>query len=177
LAALLDGGRRPRRDRLRRRPADRRLGAAFAVFFLHSQDAVGATTTSPGLVTEGQAFAVEAILAAVFIAVILTVTRRQPSQAAFVIGLTLIVIHFAAIPFSGASVNPARSLAPAIVSGKLATTSVWIYLTAPFLGSIVGWAIYRFFGPSAEAEEEAEEEDDEEELYEDELDELDETPA
>jgi len=52
------------------------------------------------------------------------------------------MIHFVGIPLTGASVNPVRSLAPAIVSGNY--QHLWVYLTAPFAGSILGWLIYRF---------------------------------
>ena len=71
----------------------------------------------------------------IFLAVILTTTRRKDAHAALVIPLTLAVVHFAGIPISGASVNPARALAPALVGGDL--TSLWIYLTAPFVGAAV----------------------------------------
>ncbi len=75
-------------------------------------------------------------------------TRRAIRQAVFIIPLTLTVIHFAGIPISGASVNPARSLAPAIVSGNL--ENLWIYLTAPFVGAVIGWAVYRYLTPADE---------------------------
>jgi glycerol uptake facilitator-like aquaporin len=58
-----------------------------------------------------------------------------------VIPLTLLTIHAVGIPFSGASVNPARSLGPAIVSADYA--SIAIYLTAPFIGAAIGWFVYR----------------------------------
>jgi aquaporin Z len=132
------------------------VAAAFAVLAVIGQNAVPYTLTKPGMVGEGQAFAAEVIMTAIFVAVILTVTRRQPNLAAVAIGLTLVVIHFAAIPISGSSVNPARSLAPAIVSGQY--ESIWIYLSAPFLGAILGWLAYRIFNPPEE------ELDDEEEL-------------
>jgi len=105
-----------------------------------SQEAVGATRTAPGG-TDILAFIAETLLTAVFLAVILTTTKRNGGQAGFIIPLTLVVIHFAGIPFSGASVNPARSLAPALVGADL--SSIWIYLTAPFLGAIIGWIVYR----------------------------------
>ena len=77
-----------------------------------------------------------------FRAVILTVTRRAPGQAAFAIPLTLVMIHFAGIPFSGASVNPARSLAPALVGGTLDWT-ILVWIAGPLIGAAVGWAVYR----------------------------------
>jgi aquaporin Z len=92
-------------------------------------------------VTDVQAFLNEVVLTAVFLAVILTATRRTDANAPFAIPLTLAVIHFAGIPISGASVNPARALGPALVGGDLA--SIWIYLTAPFVGAVVGWGIFK----------------------------------
>ncbi len=109
------------------------FGASLAMLLLTSREFVAATRTVPGL-TDGPSFATEVILTAIFVAVILTITRTHPTHAVFVIPITLVVIHFAGIPLSGASVNPARSLAPAAVAGNL--ESVWIYLTAgPCTGS------------------------------------------
>jgi aquaporin Z len=74
--------------------------------------------------------------------VILTVTKRAPNLAAFALLLTLTAIHFAGIPFSGASVNPARSVAPALVGGTLdANILVWIF--GPLVGAAIGWGVYR----------------------------------
>ncbi len=50
------------------------------------------------------------------------------------------MIHFAAIPFSGASVNPARSLGPALVGSGV--DSFWIYIVGPRAGAIIGWIVY-----------------------------------
>jgi aquaporin Z len=88
-------------------------------------------------------FAIEVVLTATFLIVILTTARRVPTHAPFVIPLTLVMIHMAGIPFSGASVNPARALGPALVSGNL--SEIWIYLTAPLVGGAIGWALYRVF--------------------------------
>jgi aquaporin Z len=118
------------------------IAASGVVLLVASQAAVQATASG---FPEGKmvnAFAVEVLLAAIFLLVILTVTKRAPNHAAFAIPLTLTVIHFAGIPFSGASVNPARSLAPALVGGTIdATIIVWI--AGPIVGAILGWAVYR----------------------------------
>ncbi len=116
------------------------ISASGLLLGLLSQDAVAATRTLPGN-TELQAFGAEVMLTAVFIAVILTVTKNNARMAGIVIPITLTVIHFAGIPFSGASVNPARSLAPALVGADM--TSLWVYLTAPLLGAIIGWIVFR----------------------------------
>jgi aquaporin Z len=120
------------------------IGASAVVLFLTSEDAVRSTrNTHPAAVSDIQAFALEAILTALLVLVMLTVTKRDPGHAPLAIPLTLVVIHLAAIPFSGASVNPARALGPALVGADL--SQLWIYLTAPFLGGLVGWVFYRIF--------------------------------
>ena len=73
---------------------------------------------------------------------ILVSTKKAPTQAAFAIPLTLMVIHFAIVPFTGSSVNPARSIASAVIGGDL--SSLWVYIVGPIVGAIVGWAIYRY---------------------------------
>lgn len=116
--------------------------ASLAILVIASRDAVLGTKNVPGGgVTDIQAFATEVLLTAIFIAVILTATKKAASHAGFLIPLTLVVVHFAGIPISGASVNPARALGPALVGTNLA--SIWIYLTAPFVGAVVGWVAYR----------------------------------
>lgn len=122
--------------------------AASAVILAISDSAtVAGTKNMPGG-TDVNAFVAEVVLTAVFVAVILTVTRKDPGHAWLVIPLTLLVVHFAGIPISGASVNPARALGPALVSGDLA--AIWIYLTAPFAGGLIGWGAYRLLGSDAD---------------------------
>ena len=74
--------------------------------------------------------------------VILTVTKRAPNQAAFAIPLTLVVVHFAGIPFSGASVNPVRSLAPALVGGTL-DSNIFVWIVGPLLGAAIAFGLYK----------------------------------
>jgi aquaporin Z len=134
------------------------LAGSLMILLIFGKDYVAATRNSPpagtgdapSIVSDPAAFGLEAILTAIFIAVILTVTARAASQAVFVIPLTLVMIHFVAIPITGASVNPARSLAPAIVSGNY--EHLWVYLTAPFLGALMGWGLYRLMGVFDEGE-------------------------
>jgi aquaporin Z len=112
------------------------------VLLISDQTAVRSTASSFAEGKIGTALGVEILLTAVFLLVILTVTKRAPNHAAFAIPLTLMVIHFAGIPFSGASVNPARSLGPALVGGTL-DANILVWIVGPILGAVVGWAIYR----------------------------------
>jgi aquaporin Z len=116
------------------------IAASGFVLVIGNQAIVASTRNVPGLSDVG-AFAVEVVLTAIFVAVILTATKQAADHALLIIPLTLLAIHAAGIPFSAASVNPARSLGPALVAGDL--TAIWIYLTAPFVGAVVGWAVYR----------------------------------
>ena len=66
------------------------------------------------------------------------------NQGFVAIPLTLVAIHYAGIPFSGASVNPARSIGPALVSGdNRAISELWVYLLAPLVGALVGWIVWK----------------------------------
>ena len=118
------------------------IAASGIILAISNQATVAGTRNVPGAaVGDGTAFTVEVVLTAVFVAVILSVTKKAADHAMIVIPLTLLAIHAVGIPFSGASVNPARALGPALVSGDLA--SIWIYLTAPFVGAAIGWLVYR----------------------------------
>ena len=123
------------------------LAATLGVLVISSMTIIEMTVNQPGAMAPGvlaqelHSFSAEVVLTAVFVAVILTVSRNSPQQAILVIPFTLVAIHYAGMHISGASVNPVRSLAPAVVSGTY--ESLWVYLTAPFVGSILGWGIYR----------------------------------
>jgi aquaporin Z len=118
------------------------IAASGVVLLFADQAAVQSTASGFAAGKAGVALGTEILLTAIFLLVILTVTKRAPGQAAFAIPLTLVMIHFAGIPFSGASVNPARSLAPVLVGGLL-DGSILIWIVGPLLGAAVGWAIYR----------------------------------
>ncbi len=92
------------------------------------------------------AFAVEVVLTFVFIYTILGVTsdRKKASVAGIVIGLTLTFVHILGIPLTGTSVNPARSLAPAIFLGGTALQQVWIFIVAPLVGSTIAAFVFKF---------------------------------
>jgi aquaporin Z len=150
------------------------LAASLAIALTTSSELVELTVNRPGNLggadafgNEVRAFGLELVLTAVFVAVILTVTRNYARQAILLIPLTLVAIHFAAMHLSGASVNPVRSLAPALVSGVY--EGLWVYLIAPFVGAIAGWGLYRvLMDPEDEISVEIEDDDLE---FDDELDE------
>jgi aquaporin Z len=110
--------------------------AAFA-----SRDDVAATATRAS--SDGRAFALELICSAIFVAVILQVTKSgvYGASALLAIAFTLFAIHVAIIPFTGSSVNPARTFGPDLV-GATAWADIWIYLLAPPIGALVGWVAH-----------------------------------
>ena len=93
----------------------------------------------------GGAFVFETILTAVFVFVILRVTSEtaNAATAAIAIGLTLTVVHLVGIPVTGTSVNPARSLGPALVVGGTALSQVWLFIVAPLAGGVLAAGLHR----------------------------------
>ena len=92
------------------------------------------------------AIAVEIVLTFVFIYTILGVTsdKKKASVAGIVIGLTLTFVHIIGIPLTGTSVNPARSLAPAVFLMGDAIKQVWVFIVAPFVGSAIAAFVFKF---------------------------------
>lgn len=124
--------------------------AGLTMLVVSSQEAVASTATTLGSGIEvWEGFLLETVFTAIFLLVILKASSSSPSgpTAFLAIGFTLVVIHLVLIPFTGTSVNPARSLGPGIVGGVW--TDQWIYWTAPLLGGAIGWVIYRFVSSGA----------------------------
>ncbi len=81
----------------------------------------------------------EIILTFVFVFTVLGVTRSEKTSvvAGIVIGLTLAFVHIMGIPLTGTSVNPARSLGPALFMGGVALQQVWVFIVAPIIGAVI----------------------------------------
>jgi len=101
---------------------------------------------SPGGYTAAAGFLTEFIATAFFLFVILGATDKlAPSGfAPLAIGLCLALIHMFTIPVTNTSVNPARSLGPAIFVGGFALQQLWLFWVAPFLGAAAGSFVYRY---------------------------------
>jgi aquaporin Z len=93
----------------------------------------------------GGAFVFEMILTAIFVFVVLRVTSAtaNAATAAIAIGLTLTTVHLVGIPVTGTSVNPARSLGPALIVGGTALHQVWLFIVAPLVGGILAAGLHR----------------------------------
>lgn len=85
------------------------------------------------------ALIIEIILTFIFVLVILEVTSKKQNEhiSGIIIGLTLTLVHLLGISFTGTSVNPARSLAPAILQGGKALSQVWVFIIAPIIGAVL----------------------------------------
>ena len=91
------------------------------------------------------AIIVEIILTFVFVFTVLGVTKKAENGAVagIVIGLTLAFVHIMGIPLTGTSVNPARSLAPALFLGGQALQQVWVFILAPIVGAVIAGLLYK----------------------------------
>jgi aquaporin Z len=96
-------------------------------------------------ISRGGAFLIEVLLTCVFVAVVLLVTGKAaaPGFAGLAIGLTLTAVHLVGIPLTGTSVNPARSLGPALFAGGEPLAHVWLFLLAPMVGGALAVAVVR----------------------------------
>lgn len=114
------------------------LASTFLCWLFPDDQTLGATLPK---ITEAKAFILEVVLTFFLMLVILFTSRGDPSartMAGFAIGAVVLLEALFAGPVTGASMNPARSLAPALVS--LNFNSLWIYLMAPALGaSLASW--------------------------------------
>ena len=91
------------------------------------------------------AFLVEVVTTLVFLVAILAVTderNEHPALAPLAIGFTLAMIHFATIPLTGTSVNPARSIGPALFAGSDAIIQLWLFILAPLIGGALAGVLY-----------------------------------
>jgi aquaporin Z len=92
------------------------------------------------------ALIVEVVLTFVFVLTVLGVTASEKTAqvAGIVTGLALTLVHIIGIPLTGTSVNPARSLAPAVLIGGEALSQVWVFVAAPLAGAILAALAFRF---------------------------------
>lgn len=88
----------------------------------------------------------EVVLTFVFIFTVLGATsdEKKSSVTGIVIGLALALVHIVGIPLTGTSVNPARSLAPALFLGGEALEQVWVFIVAPLVGAALAAVVYKF---------------------------------
>lgn len=112
-----------------------------------------ATTTGANACLAGVSvaggFLAEMIFTFVFVLVVLGATDEKAGAGSFAglaIGLSLMLIHIVCIPITGTSVNPARSIAPALFEGGTALCQLWIFIVAPFVGAALSAAVWKLLG-------------------------------
>ena len=123
--------------------------ASGAPDFSIAQDGLGANgygpTGSPGGYALASAFLFEVTATFLFLVVILGATQPGPANAhaGLAIGLTLAAIHIVGIQVTGVSVNPARSLGPAVIVGGEAIAQLWLFILAPLIGAGFAGLLFR----------------------------------
>lgn len=100
---------------------------------------------SPGGYGVAAAFVAELILTMILVLTVLLATdaRAPVGFAGLAIGIALVLVHLVGIPITNTSVNPARSLAPAVFVGGWALGQLWLFVVAPMLGAVAAAAIHR----------------------------------
>ena len=107
----------------------------------------GYGTASPGGYNLVSALIAEIVLTFIFLLAIFGSTSANAPKgfAGLAIGLTLVLIHLVAIPIDGTSVNPARSLGPALFAGTTALSQLWLFIVAPIIGGILAAIVWKTF--------------------------------
>ncbi|HEY1644348.1 MAG TPA: aquaporin [Streptosporangiaceae bacterium] len=102
-------------------------------------------------VSAGGAFLTEVVLTGIFVFVVLTVSKAGENKAVagIPIGLTLTAMHVFGIAIDGTSVNPARSLGPALITGGRPLSQVWLFLVAPLAGAVLAAGLQLLLHPAA----------------------------
>lgn len=107
----------------------------------------GVEEYSPGKYSMLSGFLAETVFTFIFLLVILGSTSTKNIHSGFAgiaIGLSLVLIHIVGIPVTGVSVNPARSIGPALIAGSAALSQVWLFVLAPILGGILSAIVWKF---------------------------------
>ena len=117
------------------------------VLFVLAKDS-GSTTTltgANGYTDLLPAFVAETVFTCIFVMVVLGVTSKGANNkfAGLAIGLALVLVHIVCIPITGTSVNPARSIGPAIFEGGAALCQLWLFIVAPLLGAALAALLWK----------------------------------
>lgn len=133
------------------------IGSAvlYALVTTSPELAAGTTTGAnacAGTVVNG--LIAEIVLTAVFVLVVLGATAKTNGAtnnfAGLAIGLSLILIHLVGIHYTGTSVNPARSIAPAVFEGGIALQQLWVFIVGPFVGAVIAALIWKIVDTNKE---------------------------
>ena len=131
------------------------IGAALLYLLTSTSDGAivgtGANDLQLGVTAIGGLLA-EIIFTCIFVLVVLGATSKTNGAtnnfAGLAIGLALVLVHLVCIRYTGTSVNPARSIGPAIFQGGTALTNLWIFIVGPFIGGACAACIWKLIEPS-----------------------------
>ena len=124
------------------------IGSAIIYELVSTGAHAGGTATGANSFGEGemlQAFIAELVFTFIFVLVVLGATDSKKGAGNFAglaIGLTLVLVHIVCIPITGTSVNPARSIAPAVFEGGVALSQLWLFIVAPFCGAALSALVW-----------------------------------
>ena len=126
-----------------------------AVLFVLAKDS-GSTTTlagANGYSAVMPAFVAETVFTFIFVLVVLGVTSKGANNkfAGIAIGLALVLVHIVCIPITGTSVNPARSIGPALFEGGKALSQLWLFIVAPLIGAAIAAFVWKGLDTAEEA--------------------------
>ena len=105
----------------------------------------GANSCAPGVGIAGGLIA-EIVFTFVFVLVVLGTTDAKKGAGNFAglaIGLSLVLVHIVCIPLTGTSVNPARSIGPALFAGGEALSQLWLFIVAPLIGAALSAGVWK----------------------------------
>lgn len=125
------------------------IGSAILYALVSTGTHEGPTSTGSNSFKDGmmlQAFVAEAVFTFIFVLVVLGATDEKKGAgnlAGLAIGLTLVLIHIVCIPITGTSVNPARSIGPAIFEGGVALKQLWMFIVAPMAGAALSAGVWK----------------------------------
>jgi len=125
------------------------IGSAILYALVATGNHNGTTETGANSFADGaclQAFIAEAVFTFIFVLVVLGTTDAEKGAGNFAglaIGLSLVLIHIVCIPITGTSVNPARSIGPALFDGGEALSQLWLFIVAPLIGGACSALIWK----------------------------------
>lgn len=121
------------------------IGSSILYILAKDSGSVTTFTGANGYTNLLPAFVAETVFTFIFLLVVLGSTSKGANTkfAGIAIGLALVLIHIVCIPITGTSVNPARSIGPALFQGGEALSQLWLFIVAPFLGAAIAAVVWK----------------------------------
>ena len=121
------------------------IGSSILYILAKDSGSVTTFTGANGYTNVLPAFVAETVFTFIFLLVVLGSTSKGANTkfAGIAIGLALVLIHIVCIPLTGTSVNPARSIGPALFQGGEALSQLWLFIVAPFLGAAIAAVVWK----------------------------------